>query len=113
MRRSSFLVFSVLLILCTVSSLFAAVEITFWHGLARDPDKSSIDKIVADFEKENPGIKVKVVIVPAAETDSTKLLTAVAAGTGPDIVYIDRFTVPQRAAYDVLEPMNDYLQKMV
>jgi len=111
MRRSSFLVFSVLLILCTVSSLFAAVEITFWHGLARDPDKSSIDKIVADFEKENPGIKVKVVIVPAAETDSTKLLTAVAAGTGPDIVYIDRFTVPQRAAYDVLEPMNEYLQK--
>lgn len=94
-----------------VSSMFAAVEITFWHGLARDPDKSSIDKIIEAFEKENPDIKVKVVIVPAAETDSTKLLTAVSAGTGPDLVYIDRFTVPQRAAYNVLEPMDEYLKK--
>ncbi|MGQ9856288.1 MAG: ABC transporter substrate-binding protein [Fervidobacterium sp.] len=100
----------VLFFVCSVA--FAAVEITFWHGLARDPDKSSIDKIIAAFEKENPGIKVKVVIVPAAETDSTKLLTAVAAGTGPDLVYIDRFTVPQRAAYDVLEPIDNYLKQL-
>jgi len=104
-------VLAVFLGIFTVSSLFAAVEVTFWHGLARDPDKSSIDKIIADFEKENPNIKVKLVIVPSAETDSTKLLTAVAAGTGPDLVYIDRFTVPQRAAYDVLEPMDEYLKK--
>ncbi|WP_448376704.1 ABC transporter substrate-binding protein [Fervidobacterium sp.] len=102
-----------LVFLVFVTSLsFAKVQITFWHGLARDPDKSSIDKIVADFMKENPDIDVKVVIVPAAETDSTKLLTAVAAGTGPDLVYIDRFTVPQRAAYNVLEPLDDYLKKL-
>ncbi|MCX7653056.1 MAG: ABC transporter substrate-binding protein [Fervidobacterium sp.] len=92
--------------------IFATVEITFWHGLARDPDKSSIEKIVEAFQKENPDIKVKVVIIPAAETDSTKLLTAVSAGTGPDLVYIDRFTVIQRAAHNVLEPIDEYLKKL-
>ncbi|QTA37693.1 ABC transporter substrate-binding protein [Thermosipho ferrireducens] len=108
MRKFLGLFLSVLL----TGILFAQTEIVFWHGLSRDPDKSSIDEIVAAFEKENPDIKVKVVIVPAAETDSTKLLTAVAAGTGPDLVYLDRFTVSQRAANNVLEPMEDYLKKI-
>ncbi|EKF49750.1 sugar ABC transporter substrate-binding protein [Thermosipho africanus H17ap60334] len=101
---------SVIIAVLVVSILFSQVEVVFWHGLSRDPDKSSIDKIIAEFEKENPDIKVKVVLVPAAETDSTKLLTAVAAGTGPDLVYLDRFTVSQRAANNVLEPMEDYLK---
>lgn len=109
MKKSLFALFLITLL---VSLSLGAVEITFWHGLARDPDKSSIDKIIENFQKENPDIKVKVVIVPAAETDSTKLLTAVSAGTGPDLVYIDRFTVPQRAAYNVLEPLDGYLSKI-
>ncbi|ABR30878.1 ABC transporter substrate-binding protein [Thermosipho melanesiensis] len=95
-----------------IGLVFSQVEVVFWHGLSRDPDKSSIEKIIKEFENENPDIKVKVVIVPAAETDSTKLLTAVAAGTGPDLVYLDRFTVSQRAANNVLEPMEDYLKKI-
>lgn len=101
-----------LVILFLLFSVFtyAATEITLWHGLSRDPDKSSVDKIVADFERENPDIKVNVVIIPAAETDSTKLITAVAGGTGPDLVYLDRFTVIQRAVDNVLEPMDKYLE---
>lgn len=100
----------VMLILLFSVCTYAATEITLWHGLSRDPDKSSVDKIVADFERENPDIKVNVVIIPAAETDSTKLITAVAGGTGPDLVYLDRFTVIQRAVDNVLEPMDKYLE---
>jgi|LDZS01.1.fsa_nt_gi multiple sugar transport system substrate-binding protein len=104
---------SVLVVLTVlfVAQLLAVTEIVFWHTLPLDPDKSSIESIVRDFEKENPDIKVKIVIVPAGETDATKLITAVAAGTGPDLVYLDRFTIAQRAAENVLEPMDYYLEK--
>ncbi|MCD6397005.1 MAG: ABC transporter substrate-binding protein [Spirochaetaceae bacterium] len=104
-------VFMLLTVLVSVS-LLAVTEIVFWHTLPRDPDKSSIDAIIEAFEKENPDIKVKVVVVPAGETDATKLITAVAAGTGPDLVYLDRFTIPQRAAQNVLEPMEDILREL-
>ena len=104
-------VFLVGFILMLSLVVFGAREVVFWHGLSRDPDKSSIDAIINSFEKENPDIKVKMVLVPAAETDSSKLLTAVYAGTGPDLVYIDRFTVSQRAANNVLEPMEELLLK--
>ncbi len=97
--KKGILVFLLAVLISTV--LFAAKETVFWHTLPRDPDKSSIEEIVKQFEKENPDIKVKIVVVPAGETDSSKILTAVAGGTAPDLFYVDRFTVPQRAAQGV------------
>ena len=41
-------------------------------------------------------------IVPGAETDVAKLLTAIRGGVAPDVYMADRFTVPQRAAEGVL-----------
>ncbi len=108
--RKGISVFLLVVFISTV--LFAAKEIVFWHTLPRDPDKSSIEEIVKQFEKENPDIKVKIVVVPAGETDSSKILTAVAGGTAPDLFYVDRFTVPQRAAQGVLEPIDDILKSL-
>jgi len=58
MFRVKRLKFLLVFLIFVTSLSFAKVQITFWHGLARDPDKSSIDKIVADFMKENPDIDV-------------------------------------------------------
>ena len=41
-------------------------------------------------------------IVPGAETDVAKLITAIRGGAAPDVYMADRFTVPQRAAEGVL-----------
>ena len=47
-----------------------------------------------------------VQIPPGEETDVTKLMTAVRGGTGPDIYFLDRFTVAQRAADGVLQDLS-------
>ena len=98
-----------LISLLSISAVAESVEVVFWHSMQNPLDNKSIDAIVAQFNETHPGINVKVVLVPGTETETTKLMTAVAAGTGPDVYYLDRFTVAQRANYGVLEPLEDFL----
>lgn len=92
--------------------LAGAVEVVFWHNMSNPVDKKAIDEIVQKFNETHPNIRVEVVLVPGSETEITKLMTAVAAGTGPDVFYLDRFTVAQRAHQGVLEPIEDYLKSI-
>lgn len=106
-RLFGFILLVMLIVIPTV--ILGVVEITFWHSMTNPVDRKCIEKIVEEFQKTHPDIKVKIVVVPGSETDITKLMTAVAGGTGPDVYYLDRFTVSQRAAYGLLEPLEDYL----
>jgi multiple sugar transport system substrate-binding protein len=103
----------IVFLLITILPIYGqkTVEITFWYCMTRPQDMKSIEEIVADFNKKHPYIRVKVLLVPGAETEVTKLMTAIAAGTGPDVYYLDRFTVAQRANEGVLEPLEDWLVK--
>ena len=86
-------------------------EITFWTTFTGPVDVAALKKIAANFEKDNPDIKVKFVQVTGAEvTDNTKLMTAVAGGTGPDVYMLDRFIVAERAAAGLLEPLDDLIK---
>ncbi|HDM69847.1 MAG: ABC transporter substrate-binding protein [Thermotoga sp.] len=104
----------ILLVLISVFTLLLAekVEIVFWHNMSNPVDKKSIEESVQKFNETHPNIHVKVVLVPGSETEITKLMTAVAAGTGPDVYYLDRFTVAQRAYQGVLECIEDYLVQL-
>ncbi|WP_435174901.1 extracellular solute-binding protein [Actinacidiphila sp. bgisy145] len=55
------------------------------------------DGLVKGFEKENPGVTVKVSTYPWANRD-TALATAIAAGKGPDVAYLipDQLSAYQR-----------------
>ena len=78
-----------------------AKEVKFWTSHT-PPDSDALAKIVNAFNQANPDICVKMTIVPGAETDIAKLLTAIRGGAAPDVYMADRFTVPQRAAEGVL-----------
>ena len=63
----------------------SAEQVTLRMWMHEHPPRMPIDKqIVAEFEKANPDIKVDHEIIPVAEYP-TKLLTAFAAGSGPDV----------------------------
>ncbi|MDI3523742.1 extracellular solute-binding protein, partial [Kosmotoga sp.] len=89
--------FALTVVLLSSIVLAGTVEVVFWHNMSNPVDKRAIDEIVQKFNETHPNIRVKVVLVPGSETEVTKLMTAVAAGTGPDVYYLDRFTVAQRA----------------
>ena len=78
-----------------------AVAVKFWTSHT-PPDSDALANIVNAFNTANPDICVTMTIVPGAETDVAKLLTAIRGGVAPDVYLVDRFTVPQRAAEGVL-----------
>ena len=84
------------------------VKVTMWTTHV-EPDLTSMRNIVEAFHGENPNVQAEVVQIPPAEvTDVSKLMTAVRGGTGPDIYFLDRFIVAQRAADGLLQDLSTY-----
>src|SRR3954462_11127562 len=64
------------------------VTITMWHGQA-DQGKATRDKLVADFQRKNPKIKVNASSGGVlADSMLQKITTALSSGQYPDIAYI-------------------------
>ncbi|MBI5956818.1 MAG: ABC transporter substrate-binding protein [Chloroflexi bacterium] len=100
------------------------VVVQMWYYV---PGKQAehVEKMAANFTKEFPHIEVQMLVVPAVDL-STKLATAVAAGTPPDIPFmggtvlcnqmmdaeklvpLDKFR-PDLATLDWLEPLKKSL----
>ena len=85
-------------------------EVVFWTSHTQESDVDALTSIVESFNAENDDLQISMVQVPGAETDAAKLMTAVRGGIGPDLYLLDRFTVAERAAAGVLEPVGDHLQ---
>ena len=71
-------------------------------------DHKLYDELVAGFEKSNPGVKVKVEMLPWAGR-AQKMLTAIAGNRAPDAVYLNLDYMPRFVDQGVLEPMDDYI----
>ncbi len=100
------------------SRLAAGMAILAWAGVAmaqpvtlrmwmhEHPPRIAIDrKIIAEFEKANPDLKVQYEVIPVAEY-GTKLLTAFAAGSGPDVFNQSSTLVTQYFNARVLAPVD-------
>lgn len=104
------------------SATFAAVrqgsgvsgKVTQWcYPLAtgEDPQKINEDMwagLAESFKAENPDVEVAVEVLPWADRN-TKLTTALAAGAGPDVAYLNADFVPQHAGDGNLEPVDDVI----
>ncbi len=86
----------------------AAQEITFYYPVAvGGPITKTIDQMAADFERENPGIKVKPVYAGTYQETIVKAITANKAGTPPTTAILlstDMFTLIDE---DAIVPFND------
>lgn len=66
----------------------ARPEIEFWTMQLQPQFTEYFNKLIATFESENPNLKVRWVDVPWSDMES-KILTAVAAKTAPDVVNLN------------------------
>lgn len=86
------------------------VTISFWDVYDTGPSKDLFTKLIQDFEKTHPNIKVDV--LPINFWDYwTKLSTAMAAGTGPDLAMNDNNTVPARAAAGAIVDLQPFIKR--
>ncbi|NJR43786.1 MAG: extracellular solute-binding protein, partial [Akkermansiaceae bacterium] len=65
-----------------------SAEVEFWTMQLQPQFTDYFNQLIAKFEQENPGTKVRWVDVPWADMQS-KILTATSAGTAPDVVNLN------------------------
>ena len=99
--------------LMALTSIATAKDITlsFYYPIAvGGPIPKIIDRYVADFEKENPGITIKAIYAGTYQDTLVKALTAFKSGEPPDIAVLlstDMFTLIDE---DAIAPFDDLLK---
>lgn len=63
-------------------------EVEFWTMQLQPDFTPYFNQLIAEYEAQNPGVQVRWVDVPWADMQS-KILTAVTAGTAPDVVNLN------------------------
>ena len=87
------------------------IVLSFYYPVAvGGPITKIIDGYAADFEKENPGIKINAIYAGTYQDTLTKALTAFKSGEPPDIAVLlstDMFTLIDE---DAIAPFDDLLK---
>lgn len=83
------------------------VEITFWDNYADTIHTEVYNKIISDFEKENPNITIKYVPLPSDQAKS-KYDVAIQGKTTPDCGVIYQYWMNDFIVQDALLPLDDY-----
>jgi multiple sugar transport system substrate-binding protein len=81
------------------------VTLRFW-GMGREGEV--VQQLVTEFEREHPGIRVKVQQIPWSAAHE-KLLTAHVGDASPDIAQLGNTWIPEFVALKALEPLDSSL----
>src|SRR4030066_70715 len=84
-----------------------AVTIKFW---AMGTEAENVLKLVPEFEKRNPGIKVEVQQIPWTAAQE-KLITAFASDNTPDVCQLGNTWVPQFVSLNALEDLGNWIKE--
>lgn len=102
------LLWSLLFLLVAAGLLLAAPKITFWSMQQSAADlKTRQEKALKDFQAQN-NIQVELTVFPYSELQD-KLVTAMGAGQGPDILLIDQIWVAQYATAGFIGSIDDLM----
>lgn len=112
--KSSFIKFIPIVVVIFFIIIFSSCQknddeittISFW---AMGVEGENVSKLIPEFEKKYPDIKVKVQQVPWTAAHE-KLITAFASGTLPDVFQLGNTWIPEFAALNSLEPLNNYIK---
>jgi multiple sugar transport system substrate-binding protein len=87
------------------SSTDKTVVVKFW---AMGSEAENLEKIILDFEKENPEIKISVQPIPWTAAQE-KLVTAFASDNEPDACQLGNTWVPQFKALDAIIELDEFV----
>jgi multiple sugar transport system substrate-binding protein len=83
------------------------VTISGW--VSSPAEEKLLTRIISEFELIHPEIKVVYEPIPGNYMD--KILLMLASHTAPDVFYLEAFYEPAMVAYDVLEPLDEYIKR--
>jgi len=82
------------------------VEIKFW---AMGSEGEYVQKLIPDFEQRNPGIRVKVQMIPWTAAQE-KLITAYASDNLPDVFQLGNTWIPQFTLLTAIEKLDKWVE---
>jgi len=85
------------------------IEVTFWHAMG-GPLGKTLEKMIADFEKEHPNIKIKSVGMGDYSALAQKLMGAIAVQSPPTIAQVYESWTTQFYQQGVLLPIDSLIQ---
>ncbi|MBW5444811.1 extracellular solute-binding protein [Cohnella sp. CFH 77786] len=83
------------------------VEITHWR-YENDNETKTIRALIDSFQKKYPHITVKLELIPAEQYE-TKIRTAMAGQSAPDIMAVDAPTIASYASQEAIIPLDEYM----
>lgn len=86
------------------------VTITFWDEASQPPLNTVLQSQIAEFMVKYPWITVKESQLGWSDF-FTKIDTAAAGGTAPDVLRVDHTLVPKYAFYKTIIPLDSFLPK--
>ncbi|MDO4330754.1 MAG: sugar ABC transporter substrate-binding protein [Lachnospiraceae bacterium] len=86
------------------------VTLTYWHHDASDNIVTPLKKMIADFEAENPDIKIDFLALPA-DNFYQKYVTAVATNTAPDIFGVRDTELLALVNQNAIISLDDYVNQ--
>jgi arabinogalactan oligomer/maltooligosaccharide transport system substrate-binding protein len=100
------------LLLCAPAMAAAQKEIMVWHGY-RGGEKEAFEKVVAQFNQSQKGIKVTTLAVPY-DAFADKITAAVPRGKGPDVfIFAQDRLGGWVAAGNTVEPLDFFLDDKI
>jgi sorbitol/mannitol transport system substrate-binding protein len=85
--------------------------VTIHVALAANPQMKTAETLIADFERKNPGIKVKFTTLPENDLRPTVTKDVATKGGRFDVVMMGSYEVPIWAKNKWILPLNDYVAK--
>jgi multiple sugar transport system substrate-binding protein len=89
------------------SSKNGNVKIKFW---AMGAEAEYVTKLIPEFEKQNPGIKIDIQQIPWNAAQE-KLVTAFASDNTPDICQLGNTWIPQFSSLNAIIGLDDFISK--
>jgi multiple sugar transport system substrate-binding protein len=81
-----------------------AVTLAYWHHIHK-PANDLEARLAREFEQRNPGVHIEITLIEDADLN-TKLLTAMAGGSGPDVFNLFDGNFKQYATAGLLAPVD-------
>jgi len=106
LRKIILLIFTVFFVSGCFKKDNAHLTLHFW---AMGAEGETVQYLIPEFEEENPGVKVKVQMIPWTAAQE-KLITAFASDNLPDVLQLGNTWIPQFVSLNALHPLDVFLQ---
>jgi multiple sugar transport system permease protein len=87
-----------------------AQTVSLW-GIRPGGDAKGTEAVIREFERRNPGVRVRAMSMGAGEMSPQKLMTSIVGRVPPDVIFQDRFTLSDWASRGAFQPLDSYIER--